>query len=50
MEQIIDKRDIDGWIEYLVSWVGFDSSWNTWEPAINLRETAADAIADYEVK
>jgi len=48
VEQIIDKRDIDGWIEYLVSWVGFDSSWNTWEPAINLRETAADAIADYE--
>ena len=39
-------RPEGGGREYLVSWNGYDSSWNTWEPAANIR--APKLIAAFE--
>ena len=32
IEQIVNKKYIDGSYKYLVKWVGYPSSQNTWEP------------------
>jgi len=37
VENIIDKRkDLNGNLEYLVKWVGWDDNENSWEPQLNL--------------
>ena len=48
VEQILARRQgpEGGGREYLVSWHGYDSSWNTWEPAANIR--APKLIAAFE--
>lgn len=34
VEKLLKKRisPIDGQMEYFVKWMGYDDSWNTWEP------------------
>ena len=36
VEEIVDKRETDGKIEYLVKWKDYSADANTWEPAENL--------------
>ena len=36
VEKVLDKRDNDGKIEYLIKWYDYDNSYNSWEPAENL--------------
>ena len=56
VEAILDKRlatDADtnaetGTVLYLVSWEGWDSSWNSWEPYDNIIDD--ELIAEYEAR
>lgn len=32
VEHILDKRDYEGMVQYLIHWKGFDESHDTWEP------------------
>ena len=36
IEEIIDRREVDGTTEYLIKWKDLDSTQNTWEPLDNL--------------
>ena len=47
VEKIVDKRVRYKRDEYLVKWVGYPDSDNTWQPHYKL-ENAKDAIIDYE--
>ncbi len=52
VEEILDKRignGGEGDLEYLVKWLGYDNSQNTWEPVRNLRN-ALNKVAEYEAK
>ena len=49
VEQIIDKRNLNGQIEYRVKWQGYDEIAATWEPLDNLR-TVMSLVMDYENK
>lgn len=49
LEAIVNKREVDGKVEYRVKWEGFASNHNTWESAENLIG-ARRAIALYEKK
>ena len=47
-ESIIDSKIEKGGIRhYLVKWVGYPRSANTWEPEVNLRN-AADLIGEFD--
>lgn len=36
VENIMDKRKRQGGTEYLIKWLGYDATHNTWEPEENL--------------
>lgn len=47
VEKVVDSRlNKKGKMEYLIKWVGYDSSQNTWEPERNLA-TCRDMIEKY---
>lgn len=37
VEKILDKRTRQGKVEYLVKWLGYPSTFSSWEPATNIR-------------
>eukprot|EP00808_Paulinella_micropora_P009061 g47167.t1 len=45
VQDILDHRKVSGRWEYLVSWKGFDSSRNSWEPRKNL---SSSLLKEYE--
>ncbi|EAR83884.2 chromo(CHRromatin organization modifier) domain protein (macronuclear) [Tetrahymena thermophila SB210] len=47
-EYLIDKRVVNGQIEYLVKWVEFSAEESTWEPAENIQVCAFDLIQLFE--
>lgn len=47
VEKIIKKREKNGNVSYLLKWVGFNKSYNSWEPAENL--DCEELINDFEV-
>ncbi|KAL4473397.1 hypothetical protein ABPG72_015640 [Tetrahymena utriculariae] len=47
-EYLIDKRIVNGQIEYLVKWVEFSVEESTWEPAENIQVCAFDLIQQFE--
>ena len=49
VENILDKRQIRGKIEYLIKWKGYSTSESTWEPLCNLKNIKA-IIQKYENK
>lgn len=36
VEKILDKRVVKGDVQYFLKWLGYDDTYNSWEPAINL--------------
>ena len=47
VEKILDKRyDLDGKVDYLIKWKGYDNSNNTWEPVENI--FCNDLIEEFE--
>ena len=48
VDEILDKKKIKNKVYYLVSWVGFDASENTWELASKLKEDIPDEVKKYE--
>ena len=46
VKQILDKRVVDGQVEYLISWKGYGPEENSWEPITNLNCNAR--IKEYE--
>merc|ERR1712038_230743 len=36
VDEILDKREVKGKVEYLISWVGYGPNDNTWEPKDSL--------------
>jgi hypothetical protein len=48
VEKIIDKKKIKNRIHYLVKWLGFGPSHNTWEPRSILLQDVPELIKDYD--
>lgn len=46
VNEILDSRIFRGKLEYYVSWVGYDISYNEWVPAINV-QNAAETVAAF---
>ena len=44
VEAILDQRKHRGRREYLVKWLGWDESTNTWEPARNINRSDLDTF------
>ena len=49
MEEVLNKRKMEGTLYYLVKWTGWPSEYNSYEPASYL-ENAPDAIRAFERK
>jgi len=41
VERIIGRRMRNGQLEYRIKWLGYDSSYNSWEPADNVFELSS---------
>jgi transposase InsO family protein len=48
VEKILDKKKMKGKIYYLVKWLGYPDSENTWEPATSLREDVPELVANFD--
>jgi len=48
VEKLTGKSWINGRVHYKVKWVGFPASESTWEPATELRRSAAQKVREYE--
>jgi len=46
VEKIVGKREIEGQIQYLLKWQGYEDSENTWEPVENV--TSKALIVEFE--
>ncbi len=49
VEKILDRKHENGENYYLVKWIGYDSSENTWEPIKNLIHSR-EIIKEFELK
>ena len=47
VDKLLKKRKRGGIIGYDVRWLGFDETWDTWEPATNIHP---ECIAEYEAR
>ncbi len=47
VEKIVDKRTRNGTTEYLISWKGFESSHDSWEPAANFAAGLKVALKEF---
>ena len=45
VEKIVDKRYLNGIINYLIKWKGYDDKDNTWEPIDNLLDRHPMAVS-----
>lgn len=50
VECILDKREEEGQTFFLVRWKNYPSEEATWEPSDSVIETAADAVAEFELE
>ena len=50
VEKILDSRVHQGWVQYLVKWLGYDESEATWEPLRNVRDHAQDIIREFHIQ
>ena len=49
IEKIVGRRTVRGRFQYLVKWLGYDSTQNTWEPVQHLiDEGCEESIQEYE--
>ena len=49
MEEVLNKRKMEGTLYYLVKWTGWPSKYNLYEPALYLENTP-NAVHAYERK
>lgn len=47
VDHIIEQRLHNGLLQYNVHWFGYDASYDTWEPADSIAETAPDCVNAY---
>ena len=50
VDKIIDSREIEGRIEYLIHWKGFDESSRTWEPEAHLNESCSKLLNEFNAQ
>jgi hypothetical protein len=49
VEEVIDKRKVNGVVEYLIKWEGYEKTESTWEPIENLKNII-NLLKDFEEK
>ncbi|XP_076619100.1 suppressor of variegation 3-9 isoform X1 [Colletes latitarsis] len=48
VEKILEKREVDGKLNYLIKWKNWNSEYNSWEPVSNLIN-CLDILEDFEM-
>ncbi|KAL3113703.1 hypothetical protein niasHT_016793 [Heterodera trifolii] len=46
VEKVLDRREKDGRVKYKIKWMGYDDSWNSWEPSKSVKHL--DVVKQYE--